>query len=115
MAASFYMDVHVPLIVTDALRRHGISVVRSQEDGSSGWPDERLLERATKLQRVLVTQDEDFLGIAQIWQAAGRSFEGIIYSHQLKISIGDLINDLTLISAVCLPADYQNRVIFLPL
>jgi hypothetical protein len=64
---------------------------------------------------VLVTQGEDFLGIAQNCQSAGRFFEGIIYSHQLKISVGGLISDLALISGACLPVDCQNRVIFLPL
>jgi hypothetical protein len=54
------MDVHVPAAITSGLRRRGIDVLTSQEDGSERLPDDRLLERSTQLGRVLFSQDDDF-------------------------------------------------------
>ncbi len=64
MALPYYMGVHLPAAVTDALRRSGVNVVASQEDGTGRASDGALLSRATELNRILVTQDEDFLAIA---------------------------------------------------
>jgi len=55
------MDVHVRRAVTTALRLRSIDVVTAQEDGATQWDDSRLLQRATELSRVLVSQDEDLL------------------------------------------------------
>jgi hypothetical protein len=32
MAVAFYMDVHVPLAITDQLRNRGVDVLRAQGD-----------------------------------------------------------------------------------
>jgi predicted nuclease of predicted toxin-antitoxin system len=55
------MDVHVRRAVTTALRLRSIDVLTAQEDGAAELDDELLLERAAKLGRVLVSQDEDLL------------------------------------------------------
>jgi predicted nuclease of predicted toxin-antitoxin system len=61
VAIRFYMDVHVPAGITGALRRRGIDVLTSQEDGTREVADDALLERAGELDRVLVSQDTDLL------------------------------------------------------
>jgi len=53
------MDVHVPRPVTRALRKRGVDVLTAQEDASARWSDPDLLDRATGLNRVLFSQDED--------------------------------------------------------
>jgi predicted nuclease of predicted toxin-antitoxin system len=55
------MDVHVRRAVTSALRLRSIDVLTAQEDGAAELDDDRLLQRATELGRVLVSQDEDLL------------------------------------------------------
>ena len=45
----------------------------------------------------------------------GTLFNGVIYAHQLRISIGACVNDLELIATVADPDDLINGVIFLPL
>jgi predicted nuclease of predicted toxin-antitoxin system len=55
------MDVHVPRAVTTALRLRSIDVLTAQEDRAAQLDDDRLLERATELGRILVSQDEDLL------------------------------------------------------
>lgn len=114
MAVLLYMDVHLPRSVTDALRRRGVDVLTSHDDGTTQWEDGRLLARATELQRVLVTQDEDLLAIAHVLQAQGEPFGGVIYSHQLDASIGDLVRDLELIALCATPEDHQNKVVYIP-
>src|SRR5262249_12908261 len=60
-----YMDVHVKAAITAGLRRRGIDVVTAQEDGGTRLEDTALLERATALQRVLFSQDDDLLAVAR--------------------------------------------------
>jgi len=45
----FYMDHHVPVAITEALRRRGVDVLTAKEDGAERLDDEALLERATVL------------------------------------------------------------------
>lgn len=61
------MDVHVPAAITEGLRGRGVDVLTSQEDGTRRWEDDALPVRATELQRILFTQDEDLLRIAADW------------------------------------------------
>jgi hypothetical protein len=115
MALSLDMDVHVPIAVTEGLRRRGLDVLASQDDGTVRMSDEELLVRATELRRVLFTQDDDLLQIASNWQEAGRSFAGIVYAHQLLAGIGRLVDDLELVCGVCGAEELSNSVTFLPL
>ena len=73
-----------------------------------------MLDRATQLDRVLFSQDDDLLREATRRQAAGEAFAGVVYAHQLKVTIGGCIEDLTLIAEVGEPADLANAVEFLP-
>jgi len=52
MAQALYMDVHVPSTVTVGLRRRGVDVLTSQEDGTREADDVALLQRATDLGRI---------------------------------------------------------------
>jgi hypothetical protein len=91
-----------------------VDVVTAEEDGSASLDDGPLLDRATSLGRVLFSQDEDLLAIAQQRLAAGEEFGGVVYAHQLAISIGQAVRDLELIAKVLDPDDMRNRVEYLP-
>jgi hypothetical protein len=110
-----YMDVHIPLAITDALRRRNIDVVTSQEDGTSELDDGPLLARATELGRLFFTQDEDFLRIAADLQILDQHFAGILYAHQQGASLGRLVEDIELIAKCAEPIEVMGRVTFLPL
>ena len=81
MSLRLYMDVHVPLAITEGLRRRGVEVLTAQEDGNTGLVDAELLERATALRSVVFTQDEDFLAEGAHRQRSAIPFAGIIYAH----------------------------------
>ena len=88
MSIALYMDHHVPSSITEGLRKRAVDVLTADEDGSSELGDELLLTRATQLGRVFFSFDRDLLGIASHWLRDRRNFSGLVYAHQLQISIG---------------------------
>lgn len=110
-----YMDVHVPFAITAGLRLRGVDVLTAQEDGAAQLDDDVLLDRVTALGGVIFTRDVDFLGHARERQTTGVMFSGVIYAHQLKVSIGQCVTDLELIAKVYELEDMENRVEYLPL
>ena len=115
MSLSLYMDQHVPAAVTRGLRRRGIDVLTTEDDHAAEWDDEEILARATGLGRIVFTQDDDFLAIGHRWQQTGREFTGIVYAHQLRITVGQAIADLELIAEIMTADEMRYRIEFLPL
>ncbi len=115
MALVFYMDHNVPQAITLGLRLRGVDVLTSYEDGTHELDDSALLDRSTELRYGLFTRDDDLLVEAHKRLREGISFSGVIYAHQLKVSIGRCIQDLDLLAKVGEPGDLDNEVIFLPL
>ncbi|HEX8888483.1 MAG TPA: DUF5615 family PIN-like protein [Pyrinomonadaceae bacterium] len=115
MSIGLYMDVHVRRAVSTGLRLRGVDILTAQEDGAGEFDDPRLLDRATELGRVLFTQDDDLLKEAARRQEAGEGFAGVIYGHQLNITVGQCIEDLELIAQATELVDWANQVTYLPL
>jgi hypothetical protein len=109
------MDHHVPSAITEGLRKRGVDVMTAEEDGRSELDDEMLLARATQLSRIFFSLDRDLLDIAAHWQRAGRLFSGLIYAHQLQISIGTAVKDIEIIAKAAEPKDMENLVLRIPL
>ena len=109
------MDVHAKWAVTDGLRRRGVDVLTAQQDGASRLDDSGLLDHTTSLGRVLFSQDDDLLREAAKRQQSGTPFAGVVYAHQLSITVGQTIHDLELIAKIYEPEDIANRVEYLPL
>ena len=108
------MDHHVPAAITNGLRQRSVDVLTAYENGAAEMDDPTLLSRATQVGRVLFSQDRDLLVFADQWLRVGRNFAGLIYAHQLGVTIGEAVRDLTLIAQVLEPEDMQNRVEFIP-
>lgn len=115
MSVALYMDENVHRAVTNGLRLRGIDILTVQEDQRIGFPDPQILDRATELQRVLFTQDDDFLAEANRRQIEEMDFRGVIYAHKLRVSVGDCIRDLEIIAIAANPEELANRVQYLPL
>lgn len=115
MAIAFYMDHNVPRAITVALRLRGVDVLTAYEDGTSELDDSALLDRASKLERVLFTRDDDLLIEAAKRQRDGIPFYGVVYAHQLWVSIGACVEDLEIIAKAGETEDLMNGVKFLPL
>jgi hypothetical protein len=109
------MDEHVPRAVVVGLRLRCVDVLTAQEDGSAELNDAALLRRATELGRTLVSQDYDLLREAGQFHASGVPFAGLIYAHQLRITVGQFVQDLELIARVLTVEQLQGQIQFLPL
>ncbi|HEY2589455.1 MAG TPA: DUF5615 family PIN-like protein [Tepidisphaeraceae bacterium] len=70
MAVRLYMDVHVPVAITEQLRRRGVDVLTAAEDGATELPDDELLARVRALDRLLFTQDIRFEALARQCQVS---------------------------------------------
>ena len=101
--------------MVEGLRLRGVDVVRAQEDEADTLLDPALLDRTTELQRVLFTQDDDLLREAKLRQQTGAPFGGVIYAHQLNVTIKECIEDLTLVALASDSEEWLNRVEYLPL
>lgn len=109
------MDVHVRLAITLALRRRGVDVVTAQEDAAAQLPDPELLDRATSRGRILFSRDADLLAVAAERQRKGLAFAGLVYAHQLRVTVGQCITDLELIAKASTREELANRIEYLPL
>jgi predicted nuclease of predicted toxin-antitoxin system len=114
MVPGLYMDVHIPSAISDALRRRGLDVLTSQDDGFATLDDEALLARATSLGRVLMTQDHDFLRISADWQHQGRPFVGIRFARLVGVSLGIVIDDAQIALECSDPDQLHDRITYLP-
>jgi len=94
MRLGSYFDQHVPAAITRASRLRGVDVLAARDDKHDRAGDNELLERATELKRILFTQDEDLPALAHQYQLEGQLFAGVVYSHQLRVSVGRCVNDL---------------------
>lgn len=115
MPLGLYMDHHVPQAITMGLRLREVSVLTAYEDGTHEWEDGDLLDRASKLNRTLFTRDEDLLAEAALRQREKIPFYGVIYAHQLRVSIGRCVRDLEILSKAGETDDLKNEIVFLPL
>ncbi len=104
----FYTDEHVPTAVTKGLRRRGVDVLTAQERDLLTASDETHLTVAASEERVIFTQDADFLR----FHAQGNTHAGIVYAHQ-QTPIGVIVRGLILIYQVLEPQDMQNHVEFI--
>jgi predicted nuclease of predicted toxin-antitoxin system len=114
MTLRFYFDHHMPRAIYRGLRRRGIDVLTTQDDGTERWQDEELFARAAELGRVMVSQDPDHIAIARRWMAAGRPFVGLIKVNDPQRQIGRVIDDLQLIAEGYSAEEMANSILIRP-
>jgi hypothetical protein len=90
-------------------------VLTVQEDDREEADDLEVLRRATALERLLFIRDDDLLREATACQRRGEAFSGVVYAHQLLVSIGKCVVDLELTALASSPEEYTNRIVYLPL
>lgn len=105
----FHLDEHMDPDIAAALRRHGIDVTTTVESGLRTLPDERQLEFIRSEQRVIVTDDPDFLRLA----AATTSHPGVVFCRRINHTLGEIIRFLILVHEAYAPDEMAGRVEFL--
>ncbi len=104
----FYIDESVNIAVASGLRRRGVEALSAREAGNLGLSDKEQIEYAIKNNFVIVTHDDDFLFLAE-----GFKHKGIVYVHQQKYSIGELLIMLKLLWEIADSKDMLNHIEFL--
>lgn len=105
----FHLDEHVPHAIAHGLRRRQIDVTTTTDAGLIGAEDEDHVAFALREDRVIFTNDRDFLRIA----AAGTPHAGIVYCPPSESRIGDVIRYLALMSDCLGPDDLRNKIEYL--
>ncbi len=105
----FHLDENVSNAVAEGLGRRGINVTTTPEVELMGATDEAQIAFALAQQRIIFTQDDDFLRLHQ----AKVAHPGIVYCHQGSRSIGEIIKALALIWEWVEPEDMVGQVEFI--
>jgi len=105
----FHLDEHIPVAVAEGLRRRGVNVTTTVEEGLLSSTDRDQLEYARAEGRILVTHDADFLRLHR----QGEPHAGIVYGHSGDHSVGEVIRFLLLLDEMLLPEEMVGRVEFL--
>lgn len=114
MTLAFYFDddVGAKPVVAQLLART-IDVIRSTDVGMRGKSDAEHLAYAAVHHRTLITANRrDFLNLHWEWLSAERSHSGIVIMKQ-RVSTGDQIRALTLMSASVEPDRMADRLEYL--
>jgi len=109
-AVRLYLDENLPPVIAEQLRLRGVDALSVRDMGTLGESDTFHLQRATELERVIVTTDIDFL---QMVSAEGVEHLGVIFGSQQAFSIGDWVKSLELLCFVLMPDDMKNHVEYL--
>ncbi len=104
----FYLDESVNVAIAAGLKRRGVLTTTARDSDTLGLTDVEQLEYATKNSLVIVTHDDDFLSLA-----INKRHSGIVYVHQQKYSVGDLIRYLKLLWDVVNSEEMKNHIEFL--
>lgn len=105
---AFLADEHVPRAYVRALRSSGFTVEQVGDDHPGGIDDESLLEIGLEQGLVLVTNDRDFVGLAQERPHAGV----VVYTDQ-GIAAGEFVGTVRRIDAHFSPAAVERTVLWL--
>ncbi len=102
-----YMDEQIPSSVTKALRQHNVDIQTVQEAGLRGEKDRRQLDHAAREGRVMVTMDDDFLGL----HSEGIPHAGIAFiPPRYAPHVGSIIDWLLLLTRATIASQMKNDV-----
>lgn len=79
MSLRFYADVHVSQTAVRQLQKKGVDIIHCGDVGMADADDPDHLAYAIAAGRVMVTCDEDFVGLHADLLASGESHAGIVY------------------------------------
>jgi hypothetical protein len=86
-----YADHHVVFAIVEALRLRGMDVVTALERGQEEAEDRELLALALAEERVMLTNDADFLALAADYARQGKEFAPIFFWPQQQRGIGEIM------------------------
>lgn len=115
MTVRLLADVHVRGPIVEALRANGVDVSTAHEEGLRESSDADILDRATALGRLIVTEDADFLRETNDRLRAGHTFASVLYIRQKASGDAACIQGLLFFVSAAEPDDLVNHVFRIPL
>jgi hypothetical protein len=103
------MDENVPIAVAEQLVQHGLDAVSARSLDQLSDSDSNHLQRATEMERIFCTSDEDFLKMA----AECTHHTGIAFGHQYQATIGGWVIALRALHARMSAEEVVDQVIYL--
>lgn len=67
------------------------------------------------LGRVFVSRDKHLPKESVLRQRTGKTFSGVICAHQMSLTVGQCVRDLEPLAKANDPADFADRIEYLPL
>jgi hypothetical protein len=104
----FYTDEHVARAVVRGLRKRGVDVLTATEADMLAATDEKHFDLATRLNRVIFTQDDDFLRLA----SDRHEHAGVVYAAQ-HTPVGSIVAGLIMVHQVLTPEEMRNHTEYL--
>ena len=105
----FHLDESCRQSIAMGLRLRGVDVTTTPEQDLIGASDEEQLAFARRHKRVTLTHDADFIALAR----TSPDHCGIVYCHQRRRSIGEIIRGLILLWETYDAGDLDGRVEYL--
>lgn len=112
-AVRIYTNESVHVAVAEGLKQRGVDAWSARDAGNRGLSDDAQLEYAQRERAVIFTHDEDFFRVVQAWTRSGKEHWGVIYVHQQRLGIGEMIRLLLEYALILESRDMKNRVEFL--
>lgn len=109
LAMRFHLDEHVDFAVAHGLRLRGIDVTTTVDANLLSAPDELHIEFARRENRVIFTNDSDFLRMA----GTGNEHCGMAYCARTSRSIGFIVRHLCLMHDCLGDDEMQGKVEYL--
>ncbi len=105
----FHLDEHIDHAIARALAERGIDATTTVEAGLRGAEDGEQLAFGRRERRVIVTDDYDFLRFA----STSGDHAGIAFCHKGRVTIGQIVEGLSLIHGALAAEEMIGHVEFL--
>jgi len=102
---SFLADEHVKRSYVRALRANGFEVVAVSESNDTGQADARHVETSSEQDLVVLTNDDDFVRLAE-----ERSHGGIVFYSNQGSDPGEIVRGIRRIDQHFSPTEIRNHI-----
>lgn len=86
------VDEHVPGALLAALRRAGVDAVSVPQRGMAAQPDEAVAATALNEQRLILTNDSDYIRLSSAAAKTGDPFAPVVFWPQQSRGVGYLLS-----------------------
>jgi hypothetical protein len=109
LTLELYADECADGRIVEGLRRRGIDITAAAHQATLGASDAAQLAKTVALGRVFLTEDHDFLVLAEAHVRSGLSHPGVLFIRP-DTSVGDAIRRIAQIASTTSAAEMVDRI-----